>query len=287
MEPGLADILETQEAEQLATGFSFTEGPTWDPSGGYYYFVDLRANRLYRIVPGKQPELVREETGGGNGTTFDLDGNLVMCEGRNRRVTRMRPDGKVDVIADRFEGKRLNHPNDVICRSDGTIYFTDPGLRMPIEEREQLYSGVYRVRLDGQLTLIANCEFPNGLALSPDERLLFVANTHWVKHLHEIELDADGEFARRRIFADMSDDAEGVPDGVKLDVLGRIYCTGPGGTWVFSPDGRRLGIIRTPELPANFTFGGEDMRTIFFTARTSIYTLRVRAPGIAHPRFRR
>jgi gluconolactonase len=286
MKNALDDLLETEQAERLATGFSFTEGPLWDPNGGFYYFVDLRQNHLHRIAPGGDPELVRADTGGGNGTTFDLQGNLMMCEGGNRRLTRMRPDGQVDVLVDRFENKRLNRPNDVICRSDGTIYFTDPGLRMPIEEREQIYSGVYRVHLDGGVSLIANCEFPNGLAFSPDERTLYVSNTRSVAYIHAIELDAGGEFVRRRIFADLSSDDEGVPDGMKVDAAGRVYCTGPGGTWVITPDGTMLGIIRTPELPANIAFGGPDLRTLFFTARTSVYSMRVRTPGLAHPRFR-
>jgi gluconolactonase len=286
MKNALDDILETEQAERLATGFSFTEGPLWDPNGGFYYFVDLRQNHLHRIGPGGDPELVRADTGGGNGTTFDLQGNLIMCEGGNRRLTRMRPDGQVDVLIDRFENKRLNRPNDVICRSDGTIYFTDPGLRMPMEEREQIYSGVYRVHLDGGVSLIANCEFPNGLAFSPDERTLYVSNTRSVAYIHAIELDAGGEFIRRRIFADLSSDDEGVPDGMKVDAAGRVYCTGPGGTWVITPDGTVLGIIRTPELPANIAFGGPDLRTLFFTARTSVYSMRARTPGLAHPRFR-
>lgn len=286
MDSGLVEIVETEQAERLATGFSFTEGPLWDPDGGFLYFVDLHQSRLYRIVPGRDPALVREGTGGGNGTTFDLQGNLVMCEGGNRRLTRMRPDGQIDTLVDAFEGKRLNRPNDAVCRTDGTIYFTDPGLRMPIEEREQIYSGVYRVHVDGHVSLIANCEFPNGLAFSPDERTLYVSNTRSVPYIHAFELDAGGEFVRRRIFADLSSDDEGVPDGMKVDTAGRVYCTGPGGTWVIEPDGTVLGIIRTQELPANIAFGGPDLRILFFTARTSVYAMRVRAPGMAHPRFR-
>ena len=211
-----------------------------------------------------------------------------MCEGGNRRVTRMHADGRVEVLADRYEGKRLNRPNDVVCKSDGSIYFTDPGLRVPLAERELPHNGVYRVTPDGAITLVADCEYPNGLAFSPDERILYVANTRWAQYIHELHLGGDGLLARRRIFADMSsDEPDGVPDGMKLDVEGRIYCTGPGGTWVFAPDGTHLGIIRTPEIPANFAFGGPDLRTLFFTARTSVYALRVKVPGLPHPRFAR
>ena len=286
MSDGLAGILEAGEAERLATGFVFTEGPLWHPEG-FYYFVDVRASRLYRITPGRAAELLREKTGGGNGTTFDLQGRLVLCEGENRRVTRITPGGVVEVLVDRYEGKRLNRPNDVVCKSDGSLYFTDPGLRVPLAERELTYAGVYRVSPDGTTTLVADCEYPNGLAFSPDERVLYVANTRWTAYIHAIELDAGGSPIRRRIFADMSsDETDGVPDGLKVDVEGRVYCTGPGGTWVFAPDGARLGIIRTPEVPANLAFGGPDLRTLFFTARTSVYTLRVKAPGQPHPWYR-
>ena len=136
MADALSAILETTQAERLATGFGFTEGPLWDPTSGCYYFVDLRRNRLHRMTPGKESEVVRENTGEGNGTTFDLQGRIVMCEGGNRRITRMHADGRIDVLLDRFEGKRLNRPNDVVCGADGSIYFTDPGLRVPLAQRE-------------------------------------------------------------------------------------------------------------------------------------------------------
>jgi len=286
MADALAAILETTQAERLATGFVFTEGPLWHPDG-FYYFVDVRASMLYRVAPGRPHEVVREKTGGGNGTTFDLQGRLILCEGDNRRLTRRAADDRFEVLVDRFEGKRLNRPNDVVCGSDGSIYFTDPGLRVPLAEREVEHAGVYRIAPDGAVSLVADFEYPNGLAFSPDERLLYVANTRWAQYIHVLELDADGRMARRRIFADMSsDETDGVPDGIKVDVEGRVYCTGPGGTWVFAPDGTRLGVIRTPEVPANLAFGGPDLRTLFFTARTSVYTLRAKVPGQPHPWYR-
>ncbi|HME98040.1 MAG TPA: SMP-30/gluconolactonase/LRE family protein [Methylomirabilota bacterium] len=279
----LSAILDATPAQRLATGFVFTEGPLWHPDG-FFYFVDVRASMLYRLPPGGAPEVVREKTGGGNGTTFDLQGRLVLCEGDHRRVTRRDADGRFEVLMDRFEGKRLNRPNDVVCRSDGSIYFTDPGLRVPLAEREVPHAGVYRIAPDGAVSLVADFEYPNGLAFSPDERRLYVANTRWAQYIHLLELDGRGQMVRRRIFADMSsDETDGVPDGMKVDVEGRVYCTGPGGTWVFAPDGRRLGIIRTPEVPANLAFGGPDLRTLFFTARTSVYAMRVKAPGQPHP----
>jgi len=282
----LSTILETTQAERLATGFVFTEGPLWHPDG-FYYFVDVRSSVLYRLTPGRPHEVVREKTGGGNGTTFDLQGRLVLCEGENRRVTRTASDGRIEVLMDRFEGKRLNRPNDVVCRSDGSIYFTDPGLRVPLGERELPYAGVYRVAPDATQSLVADFEYPNGLAFSPDERRLYVANTRWAQYIHVLELDTAGKMMRRRIFADMSsDETDGVPDGMKVDVEGRVYCTGPGGTWVFAPDGSPLGIIRTPEVPANLAFGGPDLKTLFFTARTSVYTMRVKVPGQPHPYYK-
>ena len=286
MADALSTILETTQAERLATGFVFTEGPLWHPDG-FYYFVDVRASMLYRITPGRPHEVVREKSGGGNGTTFDLQGRLILCEGDNRRVTRRATDDRFEVLVDRFEGKRLNRPNDVVCRSDGSIYFTDPGLRVPLAEREVPHAGVYRVAPDGTVSLVADFEYPNGLAFSPDERRLYVANTRWAQYIHVLELDGDGRMLRRRIFADMSsDETDGVPDGMKVDVEGRVYCTGPGGTWVFAPDGTRLGVIRTPEVPANLAFGGPDLRTLFLTARTSVYTLRAKTPGQPHPWYR-
>ena len=283
MADALNALLESPQPERLATGFVFTEGPLWHPEG-FYYFVDIRQSRLHRVFPGKTPELVRDQTGEGNGTTFDLQGRLVICEGGNRRVTRWSSPTQSEVLMDRWEGKRLNRPNDVVCRSDGSLYFTNPGLRVPLAERETPHAGVYRIKPDGSTSMVADCEYPNGLAFSPDERTLYVANTRWTQYIHAFELDAGGEVVRRRIFADMSsDDKDGVPDGMKVDVEGRIYCTGPGGTWVFAPDGTRLGVIRTPEVPANLAFGGPDLRTIFFTARTSIYSMRAKTPGQPHP----
>jgi len=292
----LPDVLETVEAERLATGFVFTEGPLWHPDG-FYYFVDIRTNRLYRITPGQKAEVVTE-TGGGNGTTFDLQGRLILCEGNGRRVARMGRDGKVETVVDRHQGGRFNRPNDVVCRSDGSLFFTDPDKRVPYADREipgpagidNLWDGacVYRVAPDGALSVLAHCEYPNGLAFSPDERTLYVANTRSSMYIHAIEVDAAGSMARRRIFADMNAGTErGIPDGLKVDSLGRVYCTGPGGIWVFSPEGDRLGTIRFPEQAVNFAFGGADLRTLFCCAHTSVYTLRVKVPGNPHPWYRK
>lgn len=286
---GLEEVLESDKVERLATGFKFTEGPLWHPDG-WYYFVDIRSNTLHKITPGKPAELVRSNTNESNGTTWDLQGRFVICEGGNRRVTRWAPDAKSDmhVLMDNWQGKKLNRPNDVLCKSDGSLYFTDPGYRVPFAEREMPHAGIYRVMPDGTQKMVADFEYPNGLAFSPDERTLYVANTRWAQYIHLLEMDADGNMVRRRIFAEMPSDGDknGVPDGMKVDVEGRVYCTGPDGCWVFAPDGRLIGIIRLPEFPANVAFGGPDLKTLFFTANTSVYTMRAKVPGVPHPWYK-
>ncbi len=290
----LSEILEPGEAVRLATGFVVPEGPLWDPQG-FWYFTDRR-KRLYRIVEGGEPVVVRE-TEGGNGTTFDLAGNLVIAEGDGRRVTRTRSDGTVETMADQFEGGRFNRPNDIVCRSDGSLFFSDPDKRMPYRDRELpgpdgvdgVWDGaaVYCIAPDGEVHRVALCEYPNGLAFSPDERTLYVANTRSSQYIHGFEIDAAGAAIRRWVFADMNEGSEaGIPDGLKVDVEGRVYCTGPGGIWVLTPAGDRIGVIRVPEQPANFAFGGPDGRTLFFGGRTSVFTRRVRVPGQPHPWYR-
>ena len=285
--PGIDDLLESGEAHRLATGFTFTEGPVYHPDG-FWYFVDVRESKFYRINPGDPAELLRDKTGEGNGTTFDLQGRLIQCEGGNRRMTRWPADGKFassEVLMDKFDGKRLSRPNDVVCKSDGSLYFTNPGLRVPLGQRELDPSAIYRIMPDGSNRHVADFEYPNGLAFSPDERVMYVANTRHAAYIHRLEMDSSGNMVRRRIFADMSSDEKiGVPDGMKVDVEGRVWCTGPGGTWVFAPDGTRIGILKTPEVPANLCFGGPDGKTIFFTAHTSVYTMRAKVPGLpGHP----
>ena len=291
----LPDILETREPVRVATGFIFTEGPLWHPDD-FWYFVDIRQNKLMRLKIGHTPELVRS-TVGGNGNTFDLAGRLINCEGDAHRVTRTHADGTVEAIASTYGGGRLNRPNDVVCHSNGCLYFTDPDKRIPYHEREipgregvdNLWDGaaVYRITPSGDLGQLALCEYPNGLAFSPDERTLYVANTRSSKYIHTIKLDASGKMTGRAIFADMNEDlGPGIPDGLKVDQAGRVYCTGPGGIWVFNPDGTRVGIIKWPEQAVNFAFGGPDLKTLFCCAHTSVYALRVKVPGHAHPWYR-
>ena len=286
-----------QEAQQLATDFVFTEGPLWHPDG-YWLFVDLfrTVPIILRLSPGGQPETVREPSGGTNGMTFDLQGRLIMCEGDNRRITRMEADGSITVLADRWEGQRLHRPNDVVVRSDGSIYFTNPSGRIDPADREIEFSGVHRILPDGTVIAVTrDTDYPNGLAFSPDESVLYVANTRrdngcmeekergdvcTHQYIRAYDIAADGAASNSRIFANMHSAADGVPDGMKVDQEGRVYCTGSEGVWVFEPDGAHLGIIRLPEIPANCGWGGPDHRTMLFTARTSVYSLRMTTPGV-------
>jgi gluconolactonase len=280
---GLNEILESRAFVKCADGFVFTEGPLWHPAG-HWIFTDVRASKMYRMAPNSAAVLVRE-TKGGNGTTFDPQGRLINCEGDARRLTRTEADGRVSVLTDSFQGRRYNRPNDVICRSDGMLFFTDPGIRVPVKERDEGEGAIYRMAPDGTVHFVCFCEYPNGLAFSPDETTLYAANTRWTAYIHAITLDGAGNMVRRRIFADMSGDrTDGVPDGMKVDRDGRVFCTGPGGVWVYAPDGRFIGLIETPEVCANIAFGGADMRDLLLTTSTSVHMLRTRVPGLAgHP----
>ena len=299
--PGIVEP--NQEAQQLATDFAFTEGPLWHPDG-YWLFVDLRREPpvIHRMSPaGGTPDIIREPSGGTNGMTLDLQGRLLMCEGDNRRITRMEPDGTINVVADRWDGKRFHRPNDIVCRSDGSIYITNPSGRVPEEEQEIEWPGtIHRIAPDGTVELLAHdIDFPNGIAFSPDESTLYVSNTrklgerpdqYWdgeVKQnqfIQAYDVASNGSLGNSRMFGSMASAEDGVPDGMKVDAEGRVYCTGSGGVWVFDAAGEHLGIIRVPEIPANCAFGGPDFRTMLFTARTSVYSLRMTTPGAALPR---
>ncbi len=295
MPDSLDQIVESYEAERLATGFEFTEGPLWHPDG-YLLFVNNRINVIYRLTPGGEPEVIRENSGGANGLTFDLQGRIIMCDGDDRQMTRWEPDGSITVIADRWEGKRLHRPNDVVCRSDGSIYFTNPGLRLPPEEREIDFHGIHRIAPDGTVTaVITDLESPNGLVFSPDESILYADNTRrgdecaaekergevcTHQYIRAYDVAADGSVSNSRLFANMHSAEDGVPDGMKVDTDGRVYCTGAGGVWVFEADGALVGVIELPEIPANCAWGDADYRTMYFTARSSVYRMRMKTTGI-------
>ena len=266
-------------ALKLATGFVFTEGPVWHRDG-YLLFSDIPADTIYKWSPNGKVEIFRKPSGQSNGLTFDSSWRLIACEHFNRRVTRTEKDGSITVLADRYLGKRLNSPNDVVVRSDGFIYFTDPPYGVKQSERELDFQGLYCISPDGKLMLVAkDFDRPNGLALSPDEKRLYVDDSAR-KHVRLFNVMEDGRLTGGDVFADMSSNEPGAPDGMKVDVLGNLYVTGPGGLWVFDSNGKLLGKIKLPEIPANCAFGDSDMMTLFLTARTSLYAIRLKVRGI-------
>ena len=280
---GLSDIV-AGDVERLAAGFQYTEGPLWHPAG-YWLFVDTRPNLIFKMVPGNKPEVVRQDSGRANGLTFDLRGRLLMCEGYGRRLSRMEPDGTITTVAGSFEGKRLNRPNDVVCRSDGTIYFTDPEPLVEAADRELGSSVVFRVTPEGAIEPATwDLPYPNGLAFSPDERTLYVNNSHDEKLIRAFDVSADGSLSGGRDIVDMSGvPGDGIPDGMKVDTEGRIYCTGPDGLWVLDAAGRHLGTLPLPELPNNCGFGGADYATMLIPAHTSVYSVRLNTKGVVPP----
>lgn len=295
----LSDVIESPEPELVATGFHFTEGPVWHPDG-YLLFVDIGRAQIIRVEPGGGPEVVRESSGGSNGMTFDLHGRLIMCEGSNRQITRREDDGSYTPIAQSWEGRRLDAVNDLVGRSDGTIYFTNPGGGIDPADRDIEFNGVFRITPDGDVRVAAtDFEFPNGIAFSPDESILYVSNTRKWMYIKAFDVQPDGMLVNGRVFADMGVDPPevpgqrpkgvtgsltGVPDGMKVDVKGRVFCTGPGGHWVFDKDGHHIGVITMPELPANCAWGRPDNQTMFFTSRSSVYSIRMKTPGTPIPR---
>jgi gluconolactonase len=290
---------ERAETEVVASGFEFTEGPVWSPDGALL-FSSPNTNSIYRLDPELgRVTLFRPKSGytgvdigryhqpGSNGLTFDPEGRLILCQHGNRRVLRVNPHGDTTVIADSFEGRRLNSPNDVVCRSDGSVWFTDPPFGLPgmaaDPGRELDFSGVFRVAPDGAVTLVdGGLAGPNGIAFSPDERTLYVGN--WdpeAKVVVRYGLSDAGEVLDREVLFDMTGaPGEDAIDGIKVDVEGNLYVCGPGGIWVLSPAGERLDLIELPEAPHNLAFGGEDGRDLYVTALTSVYRLRNAVPGI-------
>jgi len=276
-------IQEDAVVEQVAGGFVFTEGPVW--CGNYLLFSDIPMNRIIKLQffrAGPEVTTFRIPSGNSNGNTLDGSQRLITCEHTGRRVVRMEADGALHVIADNYQGKRLNSPNDAVVRSDGSIYFTDPpyGLRTGTDWKELPFNGVYRIAPDGVLRLLADdFDRPNGLAFSPDENVLYIADTVR-RHIRAFDVQADGSIKNGRILIDMAIPEPGAPDGMRVDRLGNIYCTGGGGFWIISPDGKCLAIVRPPELPANLAWGDADWRSLYLTARTSIYRIRMNIAGI-------
>lgn len=284
-----AHLFASLKPQQVGTGFVFTEGPLWDPSG-FLYVSDVDARIHYKLNPETgEKTVIRENSGGANGAVFDLEGRVVICEQDARRVCRYEHDGSLTLLADRFEGKRLNRSNDIVRGSHengNSFYFTDPDKKaLPEEEKELGHAGIWRLNEDGSLELMAkDMNHPNGLAFSPDGKKLYVSNSRPDPHMHAYDVAADGSLSNPRIVDPMpygpAGELDGVPDGLKLDEAGNIYSTGPGGIWIWNGNEELLGVLELPELPANLGWGGQDRRTMFVTARTSVYTLQVNTPGI-------
>jgi gluconolactonase len=271
---GLAALVSSEPWETVAEGLGFTEGPVWLPDG-WLLFTDIPNSRIHRWHDGALG-VYREASGGSNGLTLDTSMRLLACEHENRRVSRER-DGAVESVATHYDGKRLNSPNDIVVRSDGRIFFTDPPYGITEEQRELPFNGVFTVSTSDELALLAtDFDRPNGLAFSPDERTLYIADTAR-HHVRAFDVAADGALSNSRIFADMREG--GRPDGMKVDREGRLFVCATT-VQVFAPDGRPLGVIDCPQMPANCAWG-EDGSTLFITARTGVHRTRIATVGIA------
>jgi len=287
--------------EKLAGGFLFTEGPVWVRDAGYLLFSDPNNNLIYRWSEDDGVSIYRTHSGysgmdigeygqpGSNGLTLDAQGRLTINEHGNRRVTRLEKNGQLTVLADRYQGKRLNSPNDLVYRSDGALYFTDPPFGLPKffeDPRKELsYSGVFCL-INGELKLVSkDLTGPNGLAFSPDEKYLYVDN--WDekrKVIMRYDVHPDGTLSNGQVFYDAtSEPSEDAWDGMKVDVKGNLYLSGPGGLWIISPDGKHLGTIVGPEHPHNLAWGGEDHKALYLAAQTGLYRLTVNIPGAGLP----
>ncbi len=282
--------------ERVAGGFEFTEGPVWSADGALL-FSSPNTNQVYRLADGRLSvfrshsgytgfDIGRYHQPGSNGLTFDPQGRLTLCQHGNRRIIRVEPHGNITVLADRFEGKRLNSPNDLVYRSDGVLYFTDPPFGLPEvfddPKKELAISGVFGVRA-GEIFLVDDSlAGPNGLAFSPDERYLYVGN--WDpdrKVVMRYDVAPDGTVSGGTVFFDLTPaEGEDAIDGIKVDELGNLWVCGPGGVWVISSDARHLGTLRLPEDPHNLAWGDDDGRGLYITALTSVYRLRTAVAGI-------
>ncbi len=258
--------------ERLATGFIFTEGPVWIEPEQCLLFSDIPDNKIWKLENDGTLSIFREPSGNSNGLTLDRQGRLIACEHSNRRVTRTEKDGSITILADTYNNLRLNSPNDVVVKSDGAIYFTDPPYGIKKEQQEQPVQGVYRIAPDSKEIMLVSDTFerPNGLAFSPDEKKLYVDNSEKARYIRIFDVNEDGTLNNGTIFCDMNVDIPGHPDGMKLDQAGNIYCTGPGGVWVIDTLGNHLGTIVTPEQPANCVWGDEDYKSLYITATNSI-----------------
>jgi len=264
--------------ERVGGDFQFTEGPVWVAGKNELLFSDIPANRIVRFKDGKF-DTFRTPSHNSNGLTFDKQGRLIACEHGLRRVTRTEADGTITVLAERHEGKRLNSPNDVVVRSNGAIYFTDPPYGVKPEERELDFQGVYRISPDGKVLTLLVKDFikPNGLAFTPDEKILYVNDTEG-GHIRAFNVAVDGTLSNSRVFAKTQGS-----DGMKVDSEGNVFCTTAVGVMVFDPAGKHLGTFVAPQQPANCAFGDPDWKALYMTCRTGLYRVRLAVPGIKVP----
>jgi len=261
------------ELRAIAEGFTFTEGPAWWDECRCLVFSDIPADTIFRWTEAEGHAVFRQPSRHANGNTIDGQGNLVTCEHGSRTVTRTSPDGQVTTLAETFDGKRLNSPNDVVVKNDGTIWFTDPPYGIKPEQREQSVNYVFRLDPGAAEPVIVAADFsrPNGLCFSPDERLLYIADSDTgIHHVRRFEVRADNALAGGEVFAIVE---PGVPDGIRVDAEGRLYTTAADGVQVFDSGGTLLGKIHTPQTAANCTFGGPDGRTLFITATSSVWAV--------------
>ena len=278
------------EIEQLGSGYGSDngpgEGPLWWKEGGYLLFSDVGNSKRYKWTPGDAaPTVFRDPTDNANGLTRDPQGRLLACEHGTRRVTRLESDGSTTTVANRYHGRRLNRPNDVVVKSDGSIYFTDPAI-LGVES-ELDFNGVYRVSadLDTIHCLVRDFTLPNGLCFSPDEKTLYI-NDSRRRHIRAFDLDPSTGLLflhTERVFCQMSGDQPGAPDGMKCDMEGNVYCTGPGGLWIISPDGKHLGTILTGAA-TNLNWGGDDWKTLYYTTRSTMGRIQTNTAGVPVPR---
>src|SRR5580698_2457569 len=263
----------------VGTGFGFTEGPVWD-AAGFLYVSDETINKIFRLHPdGKKEEVIA--LGDPDGNTFDRQHRLIDCASVLRAIIEVTPGGKYNVLADHYDGKKLNSPNDVIVGPDGALYFTDPTLDLVAGEKQEIpFQGVYRLDAKGNVTLLTkDLTQPNGLAFSPDGRHFYVDDSEQ-RNIRVYDVATDGTLANGRIFGDEpGGKGDGVPDGMKVDKNGNLFVTGPKGIWVWDATGNHLGTIIMPEQPANLNWGDKDYRTLYITATTSVYRLQMKTQG--------
>jgi gluconolactonase len=297
LDPALDNIISISEpVRELAAGMGGpsgpVEGPVWWKEGGYLLFSDIQASKRMKYTPGQGVTLLEDKTNQANGLTRDLQGRLLACEHETRRLIRQELDGSITVIANSFQGQRLNRPNDVIVKSDGAIYFTDPmGFTPAHDQWEMSYAGVYRVSADrGTITLLASdFAFPNGLAFSPDESVIYIVD-YLRGHIRAFDVAPNGTLAKQtdRIFADLRGPEPGAPDGIKVDTAGNVYSGGSGGIFILDPKGKKLGrIIHGYPETTNIAFGGDDWKTLYFTTRNTLGAVNLKIAGLPVPARKR